>query len=82
MFHSLGAPYMEMMDNEKFRNIENLFKGILQIPDASLDDLITELTELQEEGCEEMPRIRAIYDYLDKSEVSLPRLKYVQLFLR
>ncbi|KAL5608429.1 hypothetical protein FOBRF1_008926 [Fusarium oxysporum] len=75
MFHSLGASYMERMDNEKFRNIENLFKGTLQIPDASLDDLVIELTKLREEGCEEIPRMRTIYDYLHKAKVPLPSLK-------
>ncbi|KAF5680457.1 hypothetical protein FDENT_8396 [Fusarium denticulatum] len=75
MFHSLRASYMERMDNEKFRNIENLFKGTLQIPDASLDNLVTELKELREEGCEEMPRIRAIYDYLHKAKMPLSLLK-------
>lgn len=77
MFHSLKASYMERIDNEKFRNIENLFKGTLEIPDASLDNLVTELTELREEGCEDIPRIRAIYDYLHKAKIPLPRLKYV-----
>ncbi|EWG44972.1 hypothetical protein FVEG_05926 [Fusarium verticillioides 7600] len=75
MFHSLKASYMERIDNEKFRNIENLFKGTLEIPDASLDNLVTELTELREEGCEDIPRIRAIYDYLHKAKIPLPRLK-------
>ncbi|KAF5570430.1 ATPase-like ATP-binding domain-containing protein [Fusarium phyllophilum] len=75
MFHSLRASYVERMDNEKFRNIENLFKGTLQIPDASLDNLVTELNELREEGCEEIPRMRAIYDYLHKAKIPLPRLK-------
>ncbi|KAF5723346.1 hypothetical protein FMUND_1980 [Fusarium mundagurra] len=75
MFHSLRASYMERMDKEKFRNIENLFKGTLQIPDASLDNLVTELTKLREESCEEIPRMRAIYDYLHKAKVPLPSLK-------
>lgn len=75
MFHSLGASYRERMDNEKFGNIENLFKRTLQIPDASLDNLVTELTKLREEGCEEIPRMRAIYDYLHKANIPLPRLK-------
>ncbi|RBR16331.1 hypothetical protein FVER53590_05926 [Fusarium verticillioides] len=75
MFHSLKASYMERIDNEKFRNIENLFKGTLEIPDASLDNLVTELTEVREEGCEGIPRIRAIYDYLHKAKIPLPRLK-------
>ncbi|KAI1011281.1 hypothetical protein LB504_002188 [Fusarium proliferatum] len=63
------------MDNEKFGNIENLFKRTLQIPDASLDKLVIELTKLREEGCEEIPRMRTIYDYLHKANVPLPRLK-------
>ncbi|QGI77141.1 unnamed protein product [Fusarium fujikuroi] len=75
MFHSLRASYVKRMDNEKFRNIENLFTRTLQIPDASLDDLVAELTELRDEGCEEIPRMRAIYDYLHKANVPLPRLK-------
>ncbi|RBA17408.1 hypothetical protein FPRO05_02132 [Fusarium proliferatum] len=75
MFHSLRASYRERMDNEKLGNIENLFKRTLQIPDASLDHLVSELTKLREEGCEEIPRIRAIYDYLHKANVPLPRLK-------
>ncbi|CZR37438.1 uncharacterized protein FPRO_02302 [Fusarium proliferatum ET1] len=75
MFHSLKASYLERMDNERFRNIENLFTRTLQIPDASLDDLVTELTELRDEGCEEIPRMRAIYDYLHKANVPSPLLK-------
>ncbi|XEU94732.1 hypothetical protein FSHL1_000016 [Fusarium sambucinum] len=74
-FNSLRASYVERMDNEKFRNIENLFKGTLQIRDASLDDLVMELNTLREAGCEETPRMRAIYDYLDKSKVPLSGLK-------
>ncbi|KAF5710614.1 hypothetical protein FGLOB1_5378 [Fusarium globosum] len=74
-FHSLRASYRKLMDNEKFRDIENLFKRTLQIPDASLDHLVSELTKLREEGCEEIPRMRAIYDYLHKANVPLPRLK-------
>lgn len=77
MFHSLRASYVERMDNEKFGNIKNLFTGTLQIPDASLDNLVAELTELRDEGCEEIPRMRAIYDYLHKANVPLPHLKYV-----
>jgi hypothetical protein len=77
MFHSLRASYRESMDNEKFVNIENLFKRTLKIPDASLDNLVIELTKLREEGCEDIPRIRAIYDYLHKAKITLPRLKYV-----
>ncbi|CVK88266.1 uncharacterized protein FPRN_02199 [Fusarium proliferatum] len=75
IFHSLRASYRKLMDNEKFGNIENLFKRTLQIPDASLDHLVSELTKLREEGCEEIPRMRAIYDYLHKSNIPLPRLK-------
>ncbi|KAF5624990.1 ATPase-like ATP-binding domain protein [Fusarium sp. NRRL 52700] len=75
MFHSLRASYLERVDNEKFRNIESLFKGTLQIPDASLDNLVTELAKLREEGCEEIPRMRTIYDYLHKAKISLPSLK-------
>ncbi|KAG4288696.1 hypothetical protein FPRO06_03518 [Fusarium proliferatum] len=75
MFHSLGPSYRERMDKEKFGNIENLFKRTLQIPDASLDHLVTELTKLREEDCEEIPRMRAIYDYLHKANVPLLRLK-------
>jgi len=82
MFHSLRASYMERMDNEKFRNIENLFKGTLQIPDASLDDLVIELTKLREEGCEEIPRMRTIYDYLHKANVPLSSLKYVNSYFQ
>lgn len=76
-FHSIRALYVESMDNEKLRNIENLFKGTLQIRDALLDDLVTELNTLREAGCEEIPRMRAIYDYLHKSKVPLSSLKYV-----
>ncbi|KAF4494384.1 ATPase-like, ATP-binding domain [Fusarium agapanthi] len=75
MFHSLRSSYMERVDNEKFRNIESLFKGTLQIPDASLANLVTELTKLREEGCEEIPRMRTIYDYLHKAKIPLPSLK-------
>ncbi|KAF5228970.1 hypothetical protein FANTH_14368 [Fusarium anthophilum] len=75
MFHSLRSSYMERVDNEKFRNIESLFKGTLQIPDASLANLVTELTKLREEGCEEIPRMRTIYDYLHKTKIPLPSLK-------
>ncbi|KAF5970597.1 hypothetical protein FBULB1_9625 [Fusarium bulbicola] len=75
MFHSLRASYIQMMDNEKFRNIESLFKKTLQIPDASLANLVTELTKLREEGCEEISRMRTIYDYLHKAKIPLPSLK-------
>ncbi|KAF5665414.1 hypothetical protein FCIRC_10567 [Fusarium circinatum] len=75
MFHSLGSSYMERVDKEKFRNIESLFKGTLQIPDASLANLVTELTKLREKGCDEIPRMRTIYDYLHKAKIPLPSLK-------
>ncbi|KAF5638186.1 uncharacterized protein FTJAE_5432 [Fusarium tjaetaba] len=75
MFHSLRASYKERMDNEKFVNIENLFKRTLQIQDASLDHLVIELAKLREEGCEEIPRMRTIYDYLYKAKIPLPHLK-------
>ncbi|KAM0203989.1 hypothetical protein ACHAPQ_004134 [Fusarium lateritium] len=75
MFHSLRALYVERMNDEKLRNIEILFKGTLQIRDASLDDLVTELNTLREAGCEEMSRMRTIYDYLHKARVPLSSLK-------
>lgn len=76
--HSLRALYSRKIgDDEKFRNIENLFQRTLGIQDASLDDLVTELNELREANCEEIPRMRAIYDYLHKSNVPVSDLRYV-----
>ncbi|KAF5001525.1 hypothetical protein FGRMN_996 [Fusarium graminum] len=74
-FESLRTLYVERMDNETFRNIENLFVGTLQIRDASLDDLVTELDHLRDEGCEGVDSVQKIYDYLHESKIPLSDLK-------
>lgn len=73
---SLKAFYSKNASYEKFRDIENLFQRTLEIEDASLDDMTYELNELCERDCSEVPHIRAIYDYLDKSEASKSDLRY------
>ncbi|CAF3608899.1 unnamed protein product [Fusarium graminearum] len=72
--YSLRDLYVERANAGSFRNIEDLFKETLQIRDASLNDLVTELTTLEENDCEDISRLQAIYDYLNQTNIPLPDL--------
>ncbi|KIL94318.1 hypothetical protein FAVG1_02881 [Fusarium avenaceum] len=51
---------------QQMQTLEELFHKKMGIRNATLDDLVTELTELRNAGCEDVPRIVNIYQYLDE----------------
>ncbi|KAI8676088.1 hypothetical protein NCS56_00495700 [Fusarium sp. Ph1] len=65
--HSLRTLYSRRLGDEQMGTMENLFQRTLGIRDASLKDLVAELGGLREEGCEDILRIRALYEYLEDS---------------
>lgn len=75
--NSLRALYSRTLGEEQMGNIENLFRRTLEIPNASLDDLVAELHELRSVGCKDKLRMRALYKYLDKSIPATPDMRYV-----
>ncbi|KAH7173247.1 uncharacterized protein B0J16DRAFT_405610 [Fusarium flagelliforme] len=68
--HSLKSSYARRsLSEEDMSNIENLFHRTLGIRNATVDNLVTELDELREEGCEEDDRILELYKYLHGNAV-------------
>ncbi|KAH7166472.1 hypothetical protein EDB81DRAFT_713041 [Dactylonectria macrodidyma] len=65
--HSLRILYSRMLGEVQMRSIENLFQTTLELSNASLNDLVTELEALREAGCEDKRRIWALYKYLDEN---------------
>ncbi|KAH6874355.1 hypothetical protein B0T10DRAFT_205754 [Thelonectria olida] len=65
--HSLRTLYSRRLGDEQIGNIENLFQRTLGIRNASLDDLVTDLEALFLGDCEDILRMRAVYEYLDES---------------
>ncbi|KAI8670009.1 hypothetical protein NCS56_00804700 [Fusarium sp. Ph1] len=68
--HSLRTLYSRRLGDEQMGILENLFQKTLGIRDASWKDLVTELEALRKEGCKDIVRMRALYNYLDESVVS------------
>ncbi|KAM0245885.1 hypothetical protein ACHAP5_005035 [Fusarium lateritium] len=65
--YSLESFFIKRACNpQQMETLERLFHKKLDIRNATLDDLVTELVELRNAGCEDVPRIVGIYTYLDE----------------
>ncbi|KAF5266385.1 hypothetical protein FOXYS1_2774 [Fusarium oxysporum] len=68
--HSLKSTYTRRsLSEEDMSSIENLFHLTLGIRNATVDNLVTELNELRNEGCDEDDRILELYKYLHDEAV-------------
>ena len=54
----------ESLSEEDISSMENLFHRTLGIRNAKGEDIVTELNELREDGCDEDDRIRGLYEYM------------------
>lgn len=75
--YALRNLYSRTLGDEQMEIIRILFQRTLEIRNASLDDLVIELEELREGGCEDKPRIRALYKYLDEVIPPTSDMRYV-----
>jgi hypothetical protein len=51
---------------QQMKTLEALFQKKMGIRNATIDDLVVELTELRNAECEDISRIVGIYKYLDE----------------
>ncbi|KAF4446688.1 hypothetical protein F53441_9730 [Fusarium austroafricanum] len=61
----------------RIQTLQNLFHKQLDIRDATLDNLVTELNILRNSGCEDVARIMDIYRYLDEELNPSPEMRHV-----
>lgn len=73
---ALQPLYKRTVGDRRLPLIEQLFHQTLEIPSASLDDIIEELTAIREDG-EGTENIIELYKYLDKSRYSVANMRYV-----
>ncbi|KAF4331967.1 hypothetical protein FBEOM_14248 [Fusarium beomiforme] len=65
--YSLKSLYQkEIWNREEMQSVERLFCNGLNIRDATVKDLIQDLSMLRNERCEDVTRVAVIYKYLDK----------------
>jgi hypothetical protein len=70
--HSLRSIYLRTLGEDQLEDIERLFQKIVEIPSASLTDIVTELETLKDIEChDDFQRINRLYEYL--AELSPPR---------
>ncbi|KAG5656743.1 hypothetical protein KAF25_010296, partial [Fusarium avenaceum] len=62
---------------QQMETLEALLHKKMDIRNATLDDLLAELTELRNAGCEDVPRIVGIYRYLDEKIDASSELRIV-----
>lgn len=74
--YSLQTLYSRTLDDEKLGNLQNLFQRTLEIPNAELDHIVSELEALRRANNTDMARIKGLYKYLDKSSTSRSQLRY------
>ena len=80
--YSLKISYARRsLSDEDMSNIENLFHRTLGIPNATVNNLVTELNKLREEGCDEDDRILDLYKYLHGNEVESSDIRCVLGFV-
>lgn len=66
-FYSLKSLFTQRGCNrQQMQNLEALFHKKMGIRNATIDDLVVELTELRNAECEDVSRIVGIYKYLDE----------------
>lgn len=68
---SLKSLYSKTLGGDQLENIERLFQKIVEIPSASLSDIVDELEVLKDMECDDFQRIDQLYGYLEK--LSPPR---------
>ena len=70
----------------RYRSLEVLFKTVLEVPNASLLDILVDLVKMKEENRGSADEVETIYDYLwrefqtFKTDESQKELQYVQIF--
>lgn len=55
----------------------DIHQRTFEIRDASLKDLVTELEALRKQGCEDIVRMRTLYNYLNESVMSEADARFV-----
>ncbi|KAL7921353.1 hypothetical protein ACQKWADRAFT_124514 [Trichoderma austrokoningii] len=68
---SLRSLYLRILGEDQLENIERFFQRIVEIPSASLPDIVAELEMLRDMDCFGFERINPLYEYL--AELSLPK---------
>ncbi|KAH7216265.1 hypothetical protein DER44DRAFT_765808 [Fusarium oxysporum] len=74
--YSLRGFYEERAhDKQQMDSLHDIFHVEMGIRDATVEDLVTELLLLRNEGCEDIARITDIYKYLDKEMTALSEMR-------
>ncbi|KAL5590035.1 hypothetical protein FOVSG1_011902 [Fusarium oxysporum f. sp. vasinfectum] len=80
--YSLRGFYEERAhDKQQMDSLHDIFHVEMGIRDATVEDLVTELLLLRNEGCEDIARITDIYKYLDKEMTALSEMRKLQEWL-
>ncbi|PTB37137.1 hypothetical protein M441DRAFT_175588 [Trichoderma asperellum CBS 433.97] len=64
--YSLSSLYSRSLGGDQLEYIGRLFQRIVEIPSASLLDIVAELELLKAEGCDDLQQIDRLYRYLRK----------------
>ncbi|KAL6898616.1 hypothetical protein GGI43DRAFT_408166 [Trichoderma evansii] len=77
--HSLRNLYSRIIGDDQLEDIERLLHKIVEIPSASWSDIVTELEELKDAGCDDddFQRIDQLYRYLRELDPPVASLKEV-----
>jgi hypothetical protein len=62
--HSLRSLYSRTLGDDQLESIERLFHKTVEIPSASLPDIVIELEKLKATGCDDFQQIDRLYRYL------------------
>ncbi|KAL6918905.1 hypothetical protein FSST1_002931 [Fusarium sambucinum] len=74
--YSLKGFYQERVpDKSTMQDLSQLFREVLSIRDASVEDLMEELCLLRDNECNDVARLANIYNYLDKEIKVSPELR-------
>ncbi|KAF4439394.1 hypothetical protein FACUT_4149 [Fusarium acutatum] len=74
--YSLRGFYEERVhDKQQMDSLYDMFHVEMGIRDATVEDLMTELLLLRNEGCEDVTRVTNIYKYLDKEITALSEMR-------
>lgn len=69
--NSLRSLYLRTLGEDQLEDIERFFQKNVEIPSASLTDIVAELETLRDMDCFGFDRINPLYEYL--AELSLPK---------
>ncbi|KAF5576686.1 hypothetical protein FPCIR_12476 [Fusarium pseudocircinatum] len=74
--YSLRGFYEESVhDKQQMESLYDMFHVEMGIRDATVEDLVTELLLLRNEGCEDVARVTSIYEYLDREITALSEVR-------